>query len=247
MSLPRDLCMGNVEEIIDRLGLTEIAGDGTPERMVLTSPMVPDGPVGALRIFDRPGVVRLVYVGLSVPMIQLDSHMMFAFTPVDSAVPHFTLDSVGNDDDFAFHLDCIPRLDLGANLDYMDHCYGPLTPIRAECQAIDGLQKANIGERQWALMSEWMIVHRASEGAFKEIATTVAAYRDHWLDLMEQGIPSALVEATAQDLATRDKRNRDAIFNPDVDAVWSRVSQLLGEEQSEAVRLTLATQGNGVA
>ena len=63
-----------------------------------------------------------------VPPIQLDSHMMFAFTPSDSAVPHFTLDSVRAGDHHAFHLDLIPRLDLGAHLAYMDACFTPLTP-----------------------------------------------------------------------------------------------------------------------
>lgn len=244
MSLPHQLCWSTVQTIVDRLALTEIPGDATPERLVLTSPMVPDGPVGNLRVWTGGGL-NLVYVGMTVDMIKLDSHMMFAFTALDSAVPHFTLDSVGNDDDFAFHLDLIPRLDLGANLAYMDHCYGPLTPIREAGQAIAGLTPANIGPRQWALMSEWMIVNRASQPAFEEISTTVSAYRDHWLDLVEAGIPAELtVDTDAAQLATRDRRNRDAIFNPDVDLVWARVSQLVGEEQSEHIRLTLATQGN---
>lgn len=244
MSLPLDLCMGSVEAVVDRLALTEVPGEDTPERLVLSSPMMPDAPVGSMRIWTRSDGLNLVYVGMTVPMIKLDSHMMFAFTPADSTVPHFTLDSVGNDDDFAFHLDLIPRLDLGANLAYMDHCYGALTELRAACAEIDGLTKANIGERQWALMSEWMIVHRASEPAFKEIQTTVEGYRDHWASLVENGVPSEILEATPDEIARRDQRNRAAIFDPDVDTVWARVTQLVGEEQSERVRSTLATQGN---
>ena len=243
MTLPHDLCMGNVEAIVGRLGLTEVPGTDTPERMVLTSPMVPDAPVGRMRIWEGDGV-QLVYVGLSVEMIHLDSHMMFAFMPPTSPVPHFTIDSVGNDDDFAFHLDLIPRLDLGAHLAYMDHCYTPLTGTREAGQAIEGLTKANISPRQWALMSEWMIVNRASRPAFQEIAATIASYREHWLGLVEGGVPAALLGGvTAEQIAERDRLNRDAIFNPDVDAVWARVSQLVGDEQSERVRLTLATQG----
>lgn len=244
MSLPHDLCMGTVDHIVDRLGLAEVPGDGTPERLVLTSPMMPDAPVGAMRVWHRDDTCTLVYVGMTVPMIHLDSHMAFAFTPDASPVPHFTLDSVGNNDDFAFHLDLIPRLDLGAHLAYMDHCYVPLTTIREECQAIEGLRPASIGPRQWALMSEWMIVHRASEDAFAAISGTVAAYCDHWIGLVTDGVPGDVVDAGPAEIVERDQRNRAAIFNPDVDVVWERVTQLVGAEQSEQVRTTLATQGN---
>lgn len=243
MSLPFDLCMGNVEVIVDRLGLIEVPGTETDERMVLTSPMVPDAPVGRMRIWQGEAC-QLVYVGLSVEMIRLDSHMMFAFLPSTSPIPHFTLDSVGNDEDFAFHLDLIPRLDLGAHLAYMDHCYTPLTDIREAAMAIEGLSRANISPRQWALMSEWMIVNRASQPAFEEISATVAAYREHWLGLVADGVPAEATDGVSpEQIAQRDQANRDAIFNPHVDAVWERVSQLVGDEQSEKVRLTLATQG----
>jgi len=248
MSLPEQLCVSNVETIVDRLGLTEVAGPDGTDRMVLTSPMVPDKPVGRMRVWtgELPsgGSIQLVYVGLTVDMIKLDSHMMFAFTDPHSAVPHFTIDAVGNDDDFAFHLDQIPRLDLGAHLAYMDHCFIPLTEIREQGIAIEGLSKANIAPRQWALMSEWMIVHRASQPAFNEITGTVAAYREQWLGLAQAGIPAELLDGvTADELSLRDQRNRAAIFNPDVDVVWARVAQLVGDDQSEIVRTTLATQG----
>ena len=108
MSPARDLCWSNVEAIVERLSLDEIPGADGPEYMVLSSAMTPD-PVGALRVFHRRDAVTLVYVGMTVAPIGLDSHMMFAFTPPTSAVPHFTVDSVKNADDFAFHLDLIPR------------------------------------------------------------------------------------------------------------------------------------------
>jgi hypothetical protein len=173
--------------------------------------------------------------------------MMVAFSPDESPVPHFTLDSVGNDDDFAFHLDLIPRVDLGAHLAYMDHCFGPLTEIRAAGRAVDGLRPANVTERQWALMSEWMLVHRASEPAFQSIRTTVEAYRDHWFTLVADGVPTEVLGGTTgAQIAERDRRNRAAIFDPDVDPVWDRVTQLLGQEQSEAIRTTLARPGVGL-
>jgi len=247
MSLSGDLCLGTVQAIVDRFGLVEQPGDATPERMVLRSPMVPDAPVGSMRVWRKDGVADLVYVGLTVPMIQLDSHMMFAFTPPTSPVPHFTLDSVagapGEDGDptFAFHLDLIPKVDLGAHLGYLRHCFEPLTATREAAGANPGLSPAHLSPTQYAVMSAWMLVHRATEDAFRGIGETVGAYRDHWFGLMDGGVPtSALDDLTTADIAERDLRNRAIVFDPTVDPVWSRVAQLVGDQQSEAVRSTLA-------
>jgi hypothetical protein len=247
MSLSGELCLGTVQSIVDRLGLVEQPGDGTPERMVLRSPMVPDAPVGSMRVWRREGVADLVYVGLTVPMIQLDSHMMFAFTPPTSPVPHFTLDSVagapGEDGDpsFAFHLDLIPKVDLGAHLGYLRHCFEPLTKVREAAGENPGLSPAHLSPTQYAVMSAWMLVHRATEDAFRGIGETVASYRDHWFGLVDDGVPaSALDDLTPDDIAERDLRNRSIVFDPTVDPVWARVAQLVGDEQSEAVRSTLA-------
>ena len=54
---------------------------------------------------------------------------------------------------YAFHLDLIPRVDLGANLDYMNAVFNPLTGIFTEACAIEGLSPAEISPRQKALMS----------------------------------------------------------------------------------------------
>lgn len=263
MSLSGDLCLGNVDHIVERLGLIEVAGADTAEYLVLTSPMVPDGSVGSMRIWRKAGVCDLAYVGLTVPMIGLDSHMMFAFTPAGSPVPHFTIDSVmggggpppgavpgappvdraaDEQAEFAFHLDLIPKMDLGAHLGYLDHCFGPLTELLERGEAIEGLTPARLSPRQYAVMSAWMFVHRANKSAFRAISEIVDAYRDHWLGLVESGVPADLLDGVSTEaLAERDRRNRAIVFDPDVDPVWGRVARLVGEEQSERVRSTLAT------
>jgi hypothetical protein len=247
MSLSGELCLGTVQAIVDKLGLEEQPGGSTPERLVLHSPMVPDAPVGCMRLWRRAGVADLAYVALTVPMVQLDSHMLFAFTSPESPVPHFTLDSIagapGEDGDptFAFHLDLIPKADLGAHLGYLRHCFEPLSPIREEAGANPGLTAAHLSPTQYAVMSAWMLVHRATEDAFRGIGDTVAAYRDHWFGLVADGIPAEVLDGlTPAQIAARDVANRAIVFNPSVDPVWARVTQLVGEEQSEAVRSTLA-------
>ena len=235
MSLSADLCFGTVDAIAGRLELKE----------TLHTPLAAaaDGsPVGSHRVLARDGVAALVYVGMTVEAFGLDSHMCFAFTPGSSPVPHFTVDSVLAGPHYAFHLDLIPRVDPGANLAYIDHCYGPLTEAHREAGHIQGLAPAHLSPRQWQLMSSWMLAHRADEDGFRAAFGAVAAYRDHWLHLVETGVPDdAVGGTTAQQLSERDARNRAAIFSPDVDPVWARVDQLLGPQTSAAIRVSLTT------
>jgi hypothetical protein len=235
MSLPQQLAFGALDKIKTRFGLTE---SGSPY-LNLISPMSP-APVGSVRIFSGDAVHKLVYIGLVVPPIGLDSHMIFAFTKPESHIPHFTLDSVMAGPYFAFHLDLIPRADLGANLKYMNAVFDNLTPIFDEAKKIEGLTAAQLGPKQYALMSPWMLAYRASESAFEQIQTPVNGYLEHWFNLVENGIPADAIPSA--DFATRDQLNRNAIFDPEVDKVWAQVSRLIGEEPSEKLRGILRNQ-----
>ncbi len=233
MSLSAELCLGTVEAIMSRLELEET------EHTPLVSAM--DGStVGAHRVLSRDGMAALVYVGMTVEAFGLDSHMCFAFTPPASPVPHFTVDSVMAGPHYAFHLDLIPRLDPAANLAYIDHCYVPLDEAHGQAGEIDGLTPAHLSRRQWQLMSAWMLAHRADQDGFRAVFGTVAAYRDHWLDLVVGGVPDGVLDgATAEQLSERDARHRAALFNPDVDPVWAQVDRLLGPDVSARIRESL--------
>jgi len=235
MSLPQQLSLGTLDKIKTRFGLTE---SGSPY-LNLISPMSP-APVGSVRIFGGDVVHKLVYIGLVVSPIGLDSHMIFAFTKPESHIPHFTLDSVMAGPYFAFHLDLIPRADLGANLKYMNAVFDNLTPIFDEAKKIEGLTPAQLGPKQYALMSPWMLAYRASESAFEQIQTPVNGYLEHWFNLVENGIASDAIPSG--DFAQRDQLNRNAIFDPEVDKVWAQVSRLIGEETSEKLRDILRNQ-----
>lgn len=234
-SLSAGLCQRTFDTIIERGDLTEVGpADGGP-LMSLTSPAF--GEVGEVRVFRGDSVAKAVYVGLAVPQIGLDSHMVFAFAPADVPVPHFTLDSVFGQGTFAFHLDLVPRADLGTHLTYLDWAHTPLTATYDDVEQRPGLTRTAIGPRQFAMMSPWMLVHRADEEAFRGIDDAVDAYLEHWFSLLEGGVPAEVSADLADtDLAARDHRNRANIFNPDVDRVWKQVEQLLALDQMEAVR-----------
>ena len=234
-TLAAQLCLGVLAKLQARCGLREI---GAPH-ITLTNERMP-APVGSVRLFTGGPISKLVYIGMTVPFIKLDSHMIFAFTAAESAVPHFTLDSVFSGEHYAFHLDLIPRVDLGVNLDYLNAVYQPLNEAFAATKLIEGLAPAHLSPRQYAIMSPWMLVYRATEDAFAQINTSVEAYLNHWFALVEQGLPAEY--ALPSTLAERDLNNRAIIFNPEVDPVWAQVDRLVGAEMSARMRGILQTQ-----
>ncbi|KAA8889430.1 hypothetical protein F3087_10925 [Nocardia colli] len=227
MSLPTELSERTLAQLSTALELVPA------EDVSLTSPMSPE-PVGRLRVLRGDPIDKLVTVDLVVPVIGLDSHMIFAFTAADSAVPHFTLDSVRSAEYHAMHLDLIPRADLAVHLDYLDAAFLPLTPLLEAAWQLDGVSAAAVGPRQRAMMSPWMVVCRATEPAFRALGATVDDYLQHWLTLVDKGVP-----AVDSDVAARDRANRANLFSPAVDPVWAQVARLLGDEQAERVRTEL--------
>lgn len=241
MSLPEDLCISTLNELVKRANLTEITGaDGGPFQ-VLSSVMGPD-PVGSVRIFSGDKVAKTVYVGIVVPQIGLDSHMVFAFMPDGTPVPHFTLDSVQAGDHLAFHLDLIQRADAGTHMVYNDWAHTPLTAAYNEAIALDGLSKAELENRQLTVMSAWMLASRANEDAFGKLDGIVTQYLDHWFSLVESEVPAEVAaDLSDTDLAARDARNRALLFSPEVDKVWAQISRLITEPVAEGIRQQLVT------
>ena len=238
-SLPATLLGRTRDRIVAELGLREVtAADGGPLMpLVGAGGPVAGQSVGTLRVWDGGGLLRMVSIALVVPPM-VDSHMLFAFTRPDSAVPHFTLDSVFAGGSYAFHLDLIPRLELAANVPYARAAYAPLTETFETTRKLPGLTPAAIGPLQAALMSPWMLVSRADEVAFRAIDPAVDRYVEHWLGLVKGGVPAAALEGAIgwDTLAARDARNKAAIFDPAIDPVWANVARLVGEAASAKMR-----------
>jgi hypothetical protein len=83
-------------------------------------------------------------------------------------------------------------------------------------------------------MSPWMLANRATESAFGDIGQVVDEYLAHWFTRVDQGISAqALNGISASELIERDRRNKFAIFNADVDPVWQRIVPMVGSEAAE--------------
>jgi hypothetical protein len=237
------LFLSALDKLINELHLVEASGaEGGPHLTLMSHAPFHQGQCGSVRIYHGSEVFRVITCSISAPAIGLDSHMLFAFAASDTAKPHFTVDSVKAGDHLAFHLDLIPRLDLGTHLGYMDWVYAGLNDAFDAGQKIEGLTPAHISPRQRAVMSPWMLVNRADESAFAQITPLVHTYIDHWLGLLRSGAPELVLEgATPAALAERDKRNKAIIFDPDVDKVWNQIRGLVGTDAVEAIRGLLTT------
>jgi hypothetical protein len=235
MSLPKALHEKVLSAIVERFNLVEdLAEDGGPYLPLVSQLPMHQGSVGHMRRFTGNPLFQVVTSSIVVPALQLDSHMVFAFAPSDSAIPHFTVDSVQAGEHHAFHLDLIPRMDLGSQLAYMNEVFSPLTDNWERGSAIEGLSRAHLSPRQLGIMSPWMLANRATESAVVDIGKVVDEYLAHWFTLVDQGISAqALNGISASELIERDRRNKFAIFNADVDPVWQRIVPMVGSEAAE--------------
>ena len=231
MSLPQEMHDQVLARIQKTLGLTEVKGaDGGVWLPLISQVPIAKGSVGGVRVFrGNPKLGQMVSCSIVVPAIGLDSHMVFAFTALDSVVPHFTVDAVRNGPHHAFHLDFIPRIDLAVELAHMDEVFAPLTPVFKAQRDTPGLSMAHLDPRQYAVMSPWMLASRADESAFRSTLKTVDAYLDHWLALMDKGV-KATGSMTAAQRAARDEAHRAILFSPAVDPVWNQITPLIGAE-----------------
>ncbi len=239
MSIVKNLALSTLDTIARSCQLKEVGSAAEPHK-TLRSPMSPE-PVGAARLFEGQQGERMVYIGMTVPMIHLDSHMVFCFTGPESVVPHFTVDAVHAGDHYAFHLDLIPRLDLAVNVAYMRCAYEALNAPHAQAKAIPGLSPAQLAPMQLAVMSPWMLAHRATETSMDAVGQVCGSYLDHWLALKKDGLRE-VSDKLGQDLAKRDLWHRSVLFSPEVDPVWRQVERLLGAPASEDLRSLLMAQ-----
>lgn len=238
-TLAAELSHTSLNKIIQRFSLREI---GSPY-LALHSPLRPDAPIGSLRLFTGGPIHKMVYVGMTVPAIKLDSHMIFAFTAPESPVPHFTVDSVFAADAYAFHVDVWTRVDLGANLAYMKEVMLPLTEEFNRVKNTEGLTPAHLEPHQWCVFSPWMMAWRADEDGFKRVRPSIDFFLDYWMNMVETGISAEAAEGLTPDyLRERDRRARNINFSKEIDPVWFKVDRLLGTELSDRMRNILRVQ-----
>ncbi|WP_101756801.1 hypothetical protein [Oceanicoccus sp. KOV_DT_Chl] len=237
-SLAYRLCWDSINHIVERFKMKEVTGeDGGAYHPIMFARGGKE--VGEQRVWmGQDGVFKLVYVGLVANPPGVDSHMMFAFTDKDNPAPHYTVDSVhlAHMGHYAYHCEVMPGVDIGANLNYVNHVYEPLSEYNKGLYGTEGFVKSEeLGLRQWAFMSPWMLAGRAPDAeSFDKLFHYIGKYREHWAQLIENGIPQDCLEGVDMSkIADRDYRNRCAAFNRDVDPVYNQLLPLMGQEEGD--------------
>jgi hypothetical protein len=246
-----------LDSITTHFGLREVHGDDGGPFLPLVAAAFGGAPAGTFRLWDGgEKLQKVVYTGITVEAIGLDSHMIFAFTGKDSLVPTFTLDSVymnmppnadpnfpEGGDMYAFHLDLVPKCDLGVNAEYMRRCFLPMTDVQAQVLAAEGIYPAQLSPMQHAIMSPWMLAQRTTSEAYeKEIFPAAEAYLNHWLAMVDAGLDDLADGVMGDAGAARDAANRELIFNREIDPVWNKIDGMLGKDVSDFMIRVLRNQ-----
>lgn len=246
-----------LDKIIQKFNFKEVKGTAGGDFLPLTAPKFGDIPVGGLRVWDGGEQLgKMVYIGITVEAIGMDSHMIFAFSKPDSLLPNFTLDSVftqmppGADPSlpeggpmYSFHLDLIPSVDLGINYEYMKRCFIPLTKMQDECRAHEGIRQAMLSSAQNAIMSPWMLAQRCTPEAYTDVVFKSADfYLQHWFKMFDEGLDDLADGIISVDPALRERENRALIFSRELDPVWAKIDMMVGEETSNYMISVLRNQ-----
>jgi hypothetical protein len=241
----RDLVTSTLARVVATLGLTEETANGDAMLPLHALGGALDGRrIGEFRVFTHADGTRLVHSALTIDAFGMDTHQLYAFTAIDSPVPHLFLDtaiSPNTEGTFHFGLDLVPRVDLGANLDYTQAVYSALDEARVAALSQPGvLPVPSLGPLQWSIRSPWMVAAIVAPSDLRKLNDVVTAYVDQWLSLLANGLGDEVTESVAwQDLAERDRRNRSAMFSARTNPVWVLVDRLVGPETGSAMKALL--------
>ncbi len=175
----------------------------------------------------------------------LDLHLFYAFAPPSSLIPHLAIEwGSRSGDELTLLVDLLPRVDVAVNTDYLREAYALLTTTVGEIQGLPGVRPEPVPPARAAGFSPWALGVRGPlsfAGAFSQAADD---YLDRWFSLSSGGI-DARVDPVANDparLVQRDKFHRNALFDPDADPRWARVTRRLGPDRAAVLRAALRTQ-----
>ena len=90
------------------------------------------------------------------------------------------------------------------------------------------------------MMSPWMLANRLEEADFPAARAPSHTYLEHWLTLVESGLPADVVATLADtDLAERDALLRRSLFGRDIDPAWDMAAAMVGAEPIAAMRAAM--------
>ncbi len=219
---PEAICTRAVSRLIEEIGCVDIAPDSPSWQDLARG----ETRVGELRVYRGRGVVeKVVSAHFKLEAPPIESYMVAVFTRPESPVPHFVLDVVRLGPKASFHVDLLPKRDLGVSLAYVDRCFAPLSAIRAELEQDARFEPGTAPLRQRAFLSPWMALYTHAPELLEVARSYVDRYFAHWSSLLTSGATELERDPS---LAARDAVQRKLLFSRELDPVWGMLDRALG-------------------
>lgn len=235
MATVGDYVRGVRDDLVERFGMQEVHGADDGPWLSLGA----QAPIGEARRYHGQDVARIVNVGVDLPDGSLAAHMLVVQAPATSALPHLAIDLMKFPNGFGFFVDLLPRVDLSAHVAYVDEVYAVLDKPFEVLESTPGLVQVPMPPRMLAFYSPWML-HKFECPDLDLLTETIDAFVTQFVALATDGIRAPELPS-GDELATRDQRHRDVLFDPTFDPVWQQVTPLLGADAVTTIRETLGS------
>jgi hypothetical protein len=190
-------------------------------------------PAGLLKVYrGKAPVEYIITTSLYVEEIGLESYMLMAFVDPSSALPHFAFDAMTNNERGAFHVDYIPRLDLGTHPEYSKQVFEPLNDTLDTMKANPDFSPGDGGRLLLSMLSPWTGLFQATPDKLAGGSTLIDRYVQHWFSLIDKGVSA---NTNVEALADRDRRHRLALYNEENDMLWGLLKNLIGEKDRDLI------------
>jgi hypothetical protein len=216
----------------DQLAVTELSIDNDHCFQAFTHSET-GKPAGLLKVYrGKAPVEYIITTSLYVEEMELESYMLMAFVEPGSAIPHFAFDAMTNSERGAFHVDYIPRLDLGTHPEYSKQVFEPLNDALDAIKANPDFAPGDGGRLLLSMLSPWTGLFQATPDKLAGGSALIDRYLQHWFGLIEKGVSSS---TNSEGLADRDRRHRLALYNEENDMLWGLLKNLIGEKDRDLI------------
>ena len=190
-------------------------------------------PAGLLKVYrGKAPVEYIITSSLYIEEMGMESYMLMAFAEPGSALPHFAFDAMTNSERGAFHVDYIPRLDLGIYPQYSKQVFEPLNEALDTLKANPDFSPGDGGRLLLSMLSPWTGLFQATPDKLAGGSTLIDHYLQHWFSLINTGVSTTV---SSKALADRDQQHRLALYNEENDMLWGLLKNLIGEKDRDLI------------
>lgn len=189
------------------------------------------GAKGFLSGWSGPEMDWMIHAWIGNPKFSFVNMHLTSWLPATTKVPHLAY-ALATTPDVFFYMDYIPRVDLMADLDYLDKYYEPMNALATEIRANPNFRyfySKSLYVRQSLSETAFCYTCDYTPGNMAVIRRVAEGMMTQWLEWLKAGDPTPEAEQAA--LAARDLHIRRAIAERDPANVMGE--RLFGKELTD--------------